>query len=51
MGLYYTSSLCEKLIGIIIASDLKFDRHISDLCYKVSKKVNGLCKVTGYRKT
>ena len=33
--------------------DLKFDKHISDLGDKVSKKINALCQVTGYvfRKT
>ena len=35
-----TSSLCEKFLGITIDSDLKFDKHISDLCDKVSKKIN-----------
>ena len=25
-----------------------FDKHISDLCDKVSKKINALCRVTGY---
>ena len=38
-----TSSSCEKLLGITIDSDLKFDKHISDLCDKVSKKINALC--------
>ena len=29
-------------------SDLKFYKHIYDLCNKVSKKINALCRVTGY---
>ena len=41
-------SSCEKLLGITIDSDLKFDKHISDLYDKVSKKINALCGVTGY---
>ena len=35
-----TSSSCEKLRGIKIDSDLKFDKHIFDLGDKVSKKIN-----------
>ena len=27
---------------------LKFDKHISDLCDKVSTKINALCRVTGF---
>ena len=47
-GACITSSSCEKLLGITIDSDLKFDKHIYDLCDKVSKKINALCRVTGY---
>ena len=28
--------------------EIKFDKHVSDLCDKVSKKINALCRVTGY---
>ena len=45
-GACIPSSSCGKLIGI--DSDLKFDKHISDLRDKVSKKINALCRVTGY---
>ena len=47
-GACITSSSCEKLLGITIDSDLKFDKHISDLCDKVSKEINALCRVIGY---
>ena len=47
-GACITSSSCEKLLGITIDSDLKFDKHISDLCNNISKKINALCGVTGY---
>ena len=47
-GACITSSSCKKLLGITIDSDLKFDKHIFDLCDKVSKKINALCRVTGY---
>ena len=30
-GAYITSSSCEKLLGIRIDSDLKFDKHIPDV--------------------
>ena len=37
-GACIMSSSYEKLLGITIDSDLKFDKHISDLSNKVSKK-------------
>ena len=37
-----------KTFGITINSDLKFDKHISDLQDKVSKKINAFCQVTDY---
>ena len=40
--------LKEKLLAITIDSDLKFDKKISDLCDKGSRKINALCRVTGY---
>ena len=43
-----TSNSCENLIGITIDSDLKFGKHISDLCNKVSKNTHALFQVTGY---
>ena len=36
-GSCITCSSCEQILGITIDSDLKFDKHISDLCDKVSK--------------
>ena len=47
-GHVFRLARCEKLLGITIDFDLKFDRHISDLCDKVSKKINALCGVTSY---
>ena len=37
-GACITSSSCEKLFGITLDSDLKFDKHISDLRDKLAKK-------------
>ena len=34
--------------GITVDSDLKFDKHTSDSYDKSSKKINALCRVTGY---
>ena len=47
-GACITSSSCEKLLGITIDCDLTSDKHISDLCDKVSKKINTLCQVTAF---
>ena len=47
-GACITSSSCEKLLGITKGSDLKFDQHISDLCNKVSKDINALCRIRSY---
>ena len=47
-GTCITSSSCEKLLGITINSDLKFDKRISDLWNKVSKKINASCRVKRY---
>ena len=37
-----TSSLSQKLLGIIFDSELKFEEHISKMCNKVNKKLNAL---------
>ena len=52
-GACITCSSCVKVLGMTVDFDLKFDKHISDLGDKVSKKINALCQVTGYafRKT
>ena len=47
-GACITSSSCEKLLGITVDYDLKFDKYISDLRDKVSKKINALCRVKSY---
>ena len=46
-GTRITSSSCEKLLGITIDSNLKFDKHNSDLCHRVSKQMIAFCGVTG----
>ena len=37
-----TSSLSQKLLGIIFDAELKFEEHISKICNKVNKKLNAL---------
>ena len=41
-------SKSEKLLGILIDKDLKFDEHVSNLCKKVGQKVSMLSRITKY---
>ena len=34
----------QKLLGIIIDSELKFDKHINTLCKTISNRINALIK-------
>lgn len=43
-----TSSSYEKLLGINIDSELKFDKHVSEICHKVSQKINALSRIASY---
>ena len=36
------SSVSEKLLGITLNSELKFDKHINKICNTVNKKLNAL---------
>ena len=38
----------EKLLGVTIDSDLKFDIHINNLCKKATQKLNALARISGY---
>ena len=38
----------EKLLGVLIDSDLKFGKHLKALCKKVGIKITLLCKVAGF---
>ena len=44
-GVSITSSTKEKLLGVLIDSDLNFEEHISFVCNKVSKKINALGRI------
>ena len=43
-----TSSFKEKLLGITPDSELKFEKHITDICNKASQKIHILSKITSY---
>ena len=38
----------EKLLGVLIDSDLKFGKHLKALCKKVGIKITLLCKIAGF---
>ena len=43
-----TSSVEEKLLGITLNSELKFEKHITDICNKASQKIHVLSRITSY---
>ena len=47
-GISIAASSHEKLPGVIIDSELKFENHISEICLKVSKKVNAVCRISSF---
>ena len=47
-GISLTANSHEKLLGVIIDSELKFENHITELCLKVSKKCNPLCRISSF---
>ena len=46
VGIPLIASSHEKLLGVAIDSELKFQNHITELCFKVSKKINALCRIS-----
>ena len=47
-GISLAASSHEKLLGVTIDSELKFENHITELCLKVSKKINALCRISSF---
>ena len=47
-GAVSNSSQSEKLLGLHFDSKLKFDTHINKICWKDSRKLNGLARLTPY---
>ena len=43
-----TSSVEEKLLGITLDSELKFEKHITNICNKASQKIHVLSRITSY---
>ena len=41
-----TSSAEEKLLGITLDSELKFEKHVTDICNKASQKIHALSRIT-----
>ena len=41
----------EKLLGVVIDNDLKFDEHVTRLCKKGSQKLHALARVSHYMTT
>ena len=41
----------EKLLGVVIDNDLKFDEHVTRLCKKGSQKLHALARVSHYMNT
>ena len=41
-------SQSEKTLGIILANQLKFYKHVENICQKASRKLNALERVTNY---
>ena len=39
---WWTGSKKEKLLGVTIDKDLKFNKHISNICMKASRKLTAL---------
>ena len=37
-----------KLLGITIDNELKFDKHVSDLCLKVNRKLSTLSRLARF---
>ena len=42
------SSKQEKLLGIAIDNKLTFEKHVTNLCNKVSLKLNALTRIVNY---
>ena len=45
------SSKQQKLLGVLLDNDLKFDQHLENLCRKASQKLSALCRVSSYMST
>ena len=42
------SSTSKKLLGVTIGNKLKFDKHVENICQKLSRKLNVLARLVNY---
>ena len=47
-GIFIAASPHERLLGVKVDSELKFENHITEMCHKVSKKINALCRISSF---
>ena len=47
-GISLAASSHEKLLGVTIDSELRFENNITELCHKVSKTINALCRISSF---
>ena len=45
------SSKQQKLLGILLDNELRFDKHVDNLCNKASQKLSALSRVSSYMNT
>ena len=44
-GISFAASSHEKLLGVIIDPEWELENQITELCHRVSKKINALCRI------
>ena len=49
--LHINNSLSERIIGITFDCNLKFNKHVKDICQKSSHKLNALTRLAPYMGT
>ena len=42
------NSYCEKLLGVRLHKKLTFEKHITDICRKASRKIYALARIAPY---
>ena len=42
------NSECEKLLGVKFSNNLTFEKHVSDICRKASRKICALTRIAPY---
>ena len=47
-GISIAANSHEKLLGVMIDPELTFENHITEICLKISKKINVLCRISRF---